>query len=73
MPQHCTNNKIDYNMKTFEIHCIIYDKLDPSNESNQVVSIELFTTILAINYQEAIQTLENLYKIQEILSIQEIL
>jgi len=60
-------------MKNFEIHCIIHDKLDPSNESNQVVSIELFTTILAINYQEAIQTLENLYKIQEIILVQEIL
>lgn len=60
-------------MKTFEIHCIIYDKLNPSNELDEVVSIELFTTLIAAEQDSAISMLNSLYKVQEILSIQEIL
>lgn len=60
-------------MKTFEIHCVIYDKLDPSNETDQVTSMELFTAVMATDQDSAISILNSLYKIQNILLIQEII
>lgn len=60
-------------MKNFEIHCVIYDKLNPSNELDEVVSIELFTIVTAADPDSAVSILNNLYKIKEILSIQEII
>ncbi len=60
-------------MKNFEVHAIIYDKLNPSLENTEVVEIELRTAIVAESLESAINTLQLLYNIKEIINIQEII
>ena len=60
-------------MKTFEVHAIIYDKLNPSLENTEVVEIELHTVIISESLESALDTMPFLYKIKEIIDIQEII
>lgn len=60
-------------MRVFEINCIIYDKTDPSNEIEDVVDINLHTSIEAEDESSAIDQINNLYRLKEIISISEIL
>lgn len=60
-------------MRVFEINCIIYDKTDPSNEIEDVVDINLHTSIEAEDESSAIGQINNLYRLKEIISISEIL
>ena len=60
-------------MRVFEISCIIYDKKDPSNEIEDVVDINLHTVIEANDEASAIDQINNLYRVKEIISILEIL
>ena len=60
-------------MRVFEINCIIYDKTDPSNEIEDVVDINLHTSIEAEDESSAIDQINNLYRLKEIISILEIL
>jgi hypothetical protein len=60
-------------MKNFEVHAIIYDKLNPSLEDTEVVEIELHTVIISESLESAFETISLLYKIKEIINIQEIL
>lgn len=60
-------------MRVFEINCIIYDKTDPSNEIEDVVDINLHTIIEAEDESFAIDQINNLYRLKEIISISETL
>ena len=60
-------------MKNFEIHCVIYDKINPLNDTEAVSEIVLFTTIQSEDQYSAEQKLNELFSVKEILSIQEIL
>lgn len=60
-------------MKNFEIHCVIYDKLNPSNNLEDVSEIVLFTVIQSEDQYSAEQKLNQLFSVKEILSIQEII
>jgi hypothetical protein len=60
-------------MRVFEINCIIYDKMDPSNEIEDIVDINLHTIIEAEDEVSAIDQINNLYRLKEIISILEIL
>ena len=60
-------------MKNFEVHAIIYDKLNPSLENTEVVEIELRTAIVAESLESTIDTLQLLYSIKKIINIQEII
>jgi hypothetical protein len=61
-------------MKNYEINCVIYDKIDPGTiNDNPVVEISLFTTLQAESLESAIDTLQLLYNIKEIIDIQEII
>lgn len=60
-------------MRVFEINCIIYDKTDPSNEIEDVVDINLHTSIEAEDESSAIDQINNLYRLKEIISILEML
>ena len=60
-------------MRVFEINCVIYDKTDPSNEIEDIVGINLHTVIEADDEASAIDQINNLYRLKEIISILEIL
>lgn len=60
-------------MKNFEINCKIKDKENPSNMEENIININLITTIQAEDAQSAIQQLSTIYQLIEIISIQEIL
>jgi hypothetical protein len=60
-------------MRVFEINCIIYDKMDPSNEIEDIVDINLHTIIEAEDEASAIDQINNLYRLKEIISILETL
>ena len=60
-------------MRVFEINCIIYDKTDPSNEIEDIVDMNLHTVIEAEDESSAIDQINNLYRLKEIISILEIL
>jgi hypothetical protein len=60
-------------MKVFEINCIIYDKMDPSNEIEDILDINLHTIIEAEDEASAINQINNLYRLKEIISILETL
>jgi hypothetical protein len=60
-------------MRVFEINCIIYDKMDPSNEIEDIVNINLHTVIEAEDEASAIDQINNLYRLKEIISILETL
>lgn len=60
-------------MKNFEIHCVIYDKINPINDAEDVSEIILFTIIQSDDRYSAEQALNQLFSIKEIFSIQEIL
>lgn len=60
-------------MKNFEVHVIIYDKLNPSLENTEVIEIELRTVIISESLESAIDVIQLLYNIKEIINIQEIL
>ena len=60
-------------MKTFDIYCIILDKIDPSDEHGEVTEIELNTRIQTDDTTSLLQMLQELYHTKEIISIQEIL
>ena len=60
-------------MRVFEINCVIYDKTDPSNEIEDIVDINLHTNIEAEDESSAIDQINNLYRLKEIISILEIL
>ena len=60
-------------MRVFEINCVIYDKTDPSNEIEDIVDINLHTNIEAEDESSAIDQINNLYRLKEIISISEIL
>ena len=60
-------------MRVFEINCVIYDKIDPSNEMEDIVNINLHTNIEAEDESSAIDQINNLYRLKEIISILEIL
>ena len=60
-------------MKTFEIMCIIFDKQDPSNENDQIAEIILNTIIHAESIDLVPDMIHQLYRVKEIISIQEIL
>jgi hypothetical protein len=60
-------------MRVFEINCIIYDKMDPSNEIEDIVDINLHTIVEAEDEASAIDQINNLYRLKEIISILEIL
>jgi hypothetical protein len=60
-------------MKTFQINCIIYDKVNPSLENTEVVEIELHTVIASESLESALDTIPLLYNIKKIIDTQEIL
>lgn len=60
-------------MKTFEINCIINDKLNPSNIQEDIVDISLITIIQAEDLNSAIEQLSASYQLKEIINIQEII
>jgi len=60
-------------MKNFEVRAIIYDKLNPSLENTEVVDIELRTVIISESLESAIDIIQLLYNIKEIIDIQEII
>lgn len=60
-------------MKTFEIHCFIYDKLDPLDDTESVSEINLITMVQSEDAYSAEQKLNQLFSVKEILSIQEII
>lgn len=60
-------------MKNFEIHCFIYDKLDPLDDTESVSEINLITMVQSEDPYSAEQKLNQLFSVKEILSIQEIL
>jgi|LakMenEpi03Aug12_release.lakeMendotaPanAssembly.Ray.scaffolds.fasta_scaffold874562_2 hypothetical protein len=60
-------------MKTFEISCIIYDKLTPSNELDEIVELSLVTSIASESQESALEILQNSFHVKEIISILEIL
>jgi hypothetical protein len=60
-------------MRVFEINCIIYDKIDPYNEIENILDINLRTTMEAEDEISATEQINNLYRIKEIISILEIL
>ena len=60
-------------MRVFEINCIIYDKMDPSNEIEDILDINLHTIIEAEDEASAINQINNLYRLKEIISILETL
>jgi hypothetical protein len=60
-------------MRVFEINCIIYDKMDPSNEIEDIVDINLHTIVEAEDEASTINQINSLYRIKEIISILETL
>ena len=60
-------------MKNFEISCIIYDKLTPSNELDEIVELSLVTSIVSESQELALEILQSSFHIKEIISILEIL
>jgi len=60
-------------MKNYEIHCVIFDKKNPSDNDDIVEELELFTKIVANDEEDILDIIHKNFNIKQILDIRELL